>query len=293
MNHAPSTGGVVDTTDWTQQEAYCPYYYWNEASTLVQPETAWGKSSGHASNGFAYNYHNSTYLTDILDQPAVQLSPPYGPITMNPGVPLLSQALINDDHPSYDNANQYDNQPLCTSGIDVPSNTIRYTATGYDEIICVANVVSGAAPNTWRISHNFNSGCNAYYASQNSLPKISPLGDIIIFGTDMWGTRNAWPGAGNGGVASNNLCEAQKNVAGMTLNLGDNVYPPASNNGNFVYQSTTSSLCVTTGAIPTGGWCQTLTCTATWGACTVKAIGVNNGRADVVAVDLLSAHAAP
>lgn len=290
LNQAPSTGGVVNTTYWTQQEAYCPFYYWSVATTLVQPTTAWQASSGHAGGGVLYAYHGGKYAASAWAQPSAQLSPPNGAITLNPGTNLLATGLPCDDHPTYQQADALDHQPPFSATGDLPSNSSRYTAACYNEICAFNNVVTGAPPLTYRFAHNFNTGCGG---GLGPLGTISPLGDLFMFGSDWLGTRNVQNNqASGGGVVASSLCEATKAVGSMTLTLGENIFPISSNAGNWVYQVTVAGT-ASSSATPTGGWCQTLNCTATWGTGTVEAIGQNNGRSDVVIADLLSAHAAP
>jgi hypothetical protein len=90
LNQPPRTGGVVNTTYWTQQEAYCAHYYWNVATTLVQPTTAWSAVGGHSATRYLYDYMGGQYTTGSIASPSAQLSPPNGPITVNPGTNLLS-----------------------------------------------------------------------------------------------------------------------------------------------------------------------------------------------------------
>lgn len=293
LNQIPSSGGTVNTTYWTQQEDWCDFYSWTVNTTIVQPATAWAQASGHSGGGYLYGYHGAYYRASLPGNPSVQLSPPNGPITMNPGMTLLATALPADDHPTYNQSDLQDHQPVFSAVADVPSNTIRYTAACYDETCAFANVVTGASAKTYRFAHNYNTGCNRFFSNQDGICSISPLGDIMACGTDLWGTRNSWGGGSNGGVASNNICEAQK-ATPSTLSVGDNVFPISGNAGNFVYQAIVAG--TTNGGDPVGGWCQTLNCTASWttsGPATVEAIGVNSGRGDMVAIDLLSAHAAP
>lgn len=299
LNQAPSTGGVVNTTYWTKSEAYCPFYIWTIATTIVQPTTAWGPISGHSSGGYLHSYHGGSMRAADNGHPSIQLSPPNGPITVNPGTPLLSGSLPADTHQSYHNADAGDHQPMFTSTADVPSHPVNYTAPCYDEVCAFANVVTGAAAATYRFAHNYGTGCNLFFPNREMIGTISPKGDFYVVGTDVMATRNIYGGSSNGGIAADNFCPAFASST-TTLSLNDHVYPSVGNAGNYVYQATVAG--TTTGGAPNldlgsgTGWCQTLNCTVSWtgaGRATVQAIGVNNGRGDMIAIDALSAYAAP
>src|SRR5208337_1697682 len=127
LNQAPSTGGVVNTTYWTQSEAYCSYYFWSVATTLVQPQTAWAPAEGHSAGGELYEYYSNNLYAGRRDLPVIQLSPPNGPITINPGTAVLSTIPPADFHGTYNNANSGDHQPVFAGDQDWPSDTTRYT----------------------------------------------------------------------------------------------------------------------------------------------------------------------
>jgi hypothetical protein len=287
-NRPPSTGGVVNTLYWTRQEAYCPNYIWNIGTTLMQPTTAWGPTSGHTGNGYLYRYYNGHYNAGLWGTPSSQLVPPNGPITLNPGTALLPSGLCSDDHANYRNAGPLDLQPVPASVTDVPAWITKYICAGYDEIIALANVVTGSAAKMYRMTHAFNTGSEPGFDQQNNSMETSPQGDLAIFTTDMMGTR----GDNNlGSTQSQNIRGMLKPSSGLVLSIGNTIYPSANNAGNYIYNTTVGG--TTSGGAPTGGWCQTPNCTAVWGSATVQNIGANTNRGDAVIVDFLSAHPAP
>jgi hypothetical protein len=279
LNHIPP-----NSTYWTQQEAYCAHYYWNVATTLVSPTTAWSAVGGHSATRYLYDYMGGTYTTGSISIPSSQLSPPNGPITVNPGTNLLAAALPADDHSTPWNSGTLDLQPVFAVTGDVPAYSGRYTAACYNEV-CAAGA-TGSGP-LYRFAHTYNENVNANFSIQDGEGNISPLGDLIAIGTDVMGTR------GDLSLETTQCTNTRamfKAVAGMTLNLNDTVFPVGGDAGMYIFQATVGGL--TSGSAPTGGWCQTLNCTATWGAAAVKNIGANTCRGDVVIVDLNSAHAA-
>lgn len=293
VGNAPRTGGVVDS-HWTQQEAYCAEYYWNVATTLVQPTTAWASVGGHAVGGYINQYFGTRYAAAAIGNPSAQASPPNGPITLNPGTNVLATALPSDDHPSTNQYGTGDLQPIFAALDDVPAWNTRYqVANGacYDEVCAFANVVTGAAAKTWRFAHVYNTNNILFFSNQDNIGSVSPQGDLFIVGSDFMGTRGDRRTA-FGSTQSQNL-RGMFSPSPTSLNLNDTIYPSSSNAGNYVYQTTIAGS--TNGGAPTGGWCQTLNCTATWGTAspaTVQNIGANTNRGDVMIVDLLSAKPA-
>ena len=287
LSQPPRTGGVVNSTFWTQQEAYCAHYYLQASTNLVAPTTDWADAAGHTAAGYLYRYYAAKYASARYDTPSAQLSPPNGAITLNPGTKLLTTALPTDNHGSYRNAGAGDLQPVLGFTFDAPAWVTNYTAACYTEICGFANVATGAKAATYRFAHNYASGNNQLFSVQSAIGVVSPLGDLAIWGTDMVGTRGSTATAA---TACNNVRGQFAPVAGMTLNVNDTLYPASGNAGNHIYKATVGGL--TSGSAPTGGWCQTTGCIATWGAATVQEIGVNDCRGDMVIVDLTSAHPA-
>jgi hypothetical protein len=295
LNKPPRAGGVVNTTYWTQQEAYCAYYYWNVPTTLVQPSTAWAAVGGHAVGGYLNQYFGSSYASGSISNPSAQLSPPNGPITLNPGTNLLPTSLPSDDHPSYNNTGTSDLQPVFSALDDVPAWVTRYQVSNgacYDEVCAFANVTTGATAKTYRFAHVYNTNNMLFFSNQDNIGSVSPLGDLFIVGTDMMGTRGDRRGS-YGSTQSQNLRGMFSPSSVTSLSLGDTLYPSSSNAGNYIYQATVAGS--TNGGAPSGGWCQTVGCTASWttaSPATVQNVGANTNRGDVMIVDLTSAHAA-
>jgi hypothetical protein len=296
QGQAPSTNGSTNA-NWTgPQEAYCPYYIWAVATTLVQPSTAWQQSSGHGGGGVLYSYHGGKYLAMAWPNPSIQLNPPNGPISLNPGTALLATGLPDDDHPTYLQADPNDHQPPFSVTEDIPSNTSRYAA-GYNEIVAFNNVVTQPPPANYimyRFAHEYTSGCSG---GLGALGTISPQGDLLMWNSDWLGNRNVQNklALGGGGVKATMTCQATKAVVSMALTLNENVFPISGNSGLWVYQVTSPpSSGTAASSMPT--WCQTQNCIVMWGTgvhqATLEAIGNNNGRGDVGIVDLLSAQIA-
>lgn len=286
LNKIPRTGGVVNTTYWTQSEGYCTQYFWNIPTTLVQPLTAWGQTGGHTAFGYLNTYFGSRYIAGSIASPSFQASPPNGPITLNPGTNMLPTAFPSDDHSTYWNGGIGDLQPPVSALFDVPVWPTNYTAACYGEVCGVANVATGAAAKTYRFAHIDNTGNNQFFAVQQNIGVVSPKGDLYAVPSDMMGTRGT---VGASSVQCTGLRGQFSPVGGMTLNINDTVYPMANNAGNHIYKTTVGGL--TSGTLPT--WCQTSSCTLTWGAATLQEIGINDCRGDVKIIDLLSAHPAP
>ena len=281
----------VSPTDWSNTEAYCLNYILDTTSTLVAPCSDFSNCTGHNAAGYLRKYYGKHYSDAVYTNPVING-------VMNPGINILSASLPCDDHGTYRNADVNDDQPIFSSTTDVPGWPTSYTASAYAEIIGVKSDGSGLE---YRFGHDWNTGSAQYFAVQNAIGVVSPLGDLVAFGTDMMGTRGS-------NLAANTTCHKLRGMfspaAGMSLytadagngGIADTVYPVTSNTGDFIYQTITSG--TTTGATPTGGWCQSGPtalgagngCTQTWGTATIQNIGASDCRGDVVVLDALSAH---
>ena len=281
----------VSPSDWSNTEAYCLNYILDTTSTLVAPCSDFSNCTGHNAAGYLRKYYGKHYSDALYSDPVING-------VMNPGTNILNASLPCDDHGTYRNADSNDDQPMFSSTTDVPAWPTSYTASAYAEIIAVKSDGSGLE---YRFGHDWNTGSVQNFAVQNAIGVVSPLGDLVAFGSDMMGTRGS-------NLAANTMCQKLRGMfspaAGMTLytsdpangGIADTVYPVTSNTGGFIYQTIVSG--TTSGGTPSGGWCQTGPtalgagngCTQTWGTATVQNIGASDCRGDVVIMDALSAH---
>ncbi|MGA7564616.1 MAG: hypothetical protein WBW53_00940 [Terriglobales bacterium] len=264
----------ISPTAWGNTEAYCLNYILDTTSTLVAPCSDYSDCTGHNAAGYLRKYYGKHYVDALYSDPVINGA-------MNPGTKLTA-SLPCDDHGTYRNADTNDDQPMFTSTTDVPGWPTRYTAACYSEICAVKSDGSGGM---YRFGHDWNDGSATSFQVQNAIGVVSPLGDLIAFGTDMMGTRGA-------NTAANTTCNKLRGMyppsSGLALNLGDTVYPVTSNTGNYIYQATVAG--TTSGGSPTGGWNQTVGATQAWGTATIQNVGASNCRGDVVVTDALSAH---
>ena len=168
----------------------CEQYVWNVPTTNVVPDY----TTGHEAQGNLYQYRGKKYWTISYANPEVHTSP------------LLTENIPVDQHGTYNNADQNDDQPVFFASTNVcdlaPGNTVKagcdseYTGPLYDEIVGVEN--QGAHPGTaqncnygngpeaciYRFAHTFNTGTNYMFPVQNAIGNISPNGRFMLFDSD-------------------------------------------------------------------------------------------------------------
>jgi hypothetical protein len=272
-----NTGNEPDSspTFWSNTESYCASYFLDTTSTLVAPCTDYSKCTGHNASGYLRKYYGKRYVAMLYSNPVISGD-------MNPGTSMLPAALPCDNHGTYRNAGVSDLPPIFLSTTDVPGWPSRYVASCYAEICGVAPDGSGLQ---YRFGHDWNDGSATSFEVQNAIGVVSPSGDLVAFGTDMMGTRGANTAAN---TTCNKLRGAYKPSAGLTLSVGDTVYPVTANSGDYIYQTTTAG--TSTSATPSGGWDQTVGDSVAYGTAVLQNAGASNCRGDVVILDALSAH---
>jgi len=263
-------------TAWNRTEAYPAAYIFDTTGTLVAPCTAYLSCNGHSAQGYLSKYWGGTWRASAYSSPAINGA-------MNSGVKMLDVGLIDDSHGTYRNSGTDDLTPIFMSTTNVPDWYTRYTAPCYAEICAVS---SDGQNTLYRFGHSFNTSSSPYFSAQNAIGVVSPLGDLMAFGTDMMGTRGDKSAANT--VCSNKLRGMYQPAPGMTLNHGDTVLPVTGNLGGFIYQTTTGG---TSGVTVT--WNQTVGSRVTYGTAVLQNMGANSCRSDVVILDTLSAHAVP
>jgi hypothetical protein len=286
--NAPS-GTTASNAYWSNTESYCNGYFFDTTSTLVSPLTDWVKGSGHSAAGYLHKYYGHSlssmlYGVTCPDCPVVNGS-------LNPGTPMLLNSLPCDNHGTYRNSGTSDVTPIFTATTDVPASTARYVAACYDELCAFDSSGSGL---TYRFGHTYNTGSSPYFAVQNNIGVVSPLGDLMAFGSDMMGTRgsNAAPSA-----ACNNLRGQYQPSPGGTVTYQDYVYPVTANGYHNVFQATgcgtntPGATCAEGATLPK--WDTDCTTSCTDGGVTWTNLRPNTCRGDIVILDVLGAHAAP
>jgi hypothetical protein len=275
VGQTPPSGIGSSSTYWAQTEYLCNNYFLDTQTINVTPCDDYAQCTGHGASGYVNRYYGKKYV-------AIQFSNPVISGNANPGTAMLTASLPGDNHGSYRDPGLQDLSPILAFGTDVPGSVLRYTAACYSEICAVKPDGSGTE---YRLGHNFNDGSAANFSIENAIGVISPLGDLVAFGTDMMGTRGA-------NTVANTTCNKLRGTyppaAGLSLNLGDTVYPVTGNSGFYIYQTTTAGTSTT--ATPAGGWDQTVGDFVPYGTAVLQNIGASNCRGDVVVLDALSAH---
>jgi hypothetical protein len=260
---------------WTNSESYCPSYFFDTLSTLVAPCSDYSQCSGHNAAGYLQKYYGKRYAAMLYSSPMIAGD-------MNPGTNMLGASLPCDNHGTYRNAGTNDSTPIFMSTTDVPGWPTRYVASCYAELCAAASDGSGLQ---YRFGHDWNDGSVSNFAVQNAIGVISPLGDLMAFGTDMMGTRGSNTAAN---TTCNKLRGTYQPAPALALNVGDTVFPVTGNPGGYVYQTTAAGASVT--ATPSGGWDQAVGDFVPYGSATLQNTGASNCRGDVVVLDVLSAH---
>ena len=286
--YAPS-GTTSSNVYWSNTESYCSSYFFDTTSTLVAPLTDWVSGTGHNVGGYQHRYYGHNLATMLYgvtcpDCPAINGQ-------LNPGTLMEPAGLPCDNHGSYRNSGTTDVTPIFTATTDVPAWTTRYVAACYDELCAFDSSGSGLA---YRFGHTYNTGSSSFFSIQNNIGVVSPLGDLMAFGSDMMGTRGS-DGVAN--TACNNLRAQYQPSKGGTVTYLDYVYPIGHNTKNDIFRATgcgsnTPGATCTEGATPPN-WDSACSSTCTDGGVTWTNEGQNTCRGDIVILDALGAHAAP
>ncbi len=286
--YAPS-GTTSSNAYWSNTESYCASYFFDTTSTLVAPLTDWVSGTGHNVGGYQHRYYghdlaSMLYGVTCPDCPAINGQ-------LNPGTLMEPAGLPCDNHGSYRNSGTTDVTPIFTATTDVPAWTTRYVAACYDELCAFDSSGSGLA---YRFGHTYNTGSSSFFSIQNNIGVVSPLGDLMAFGSDMMGTRGS-DGVAN--TACNNLRAQYQPSKGGTVTYLDYVYPIGHNTKNNIFRATgcgsnTPGATCTEGATPPN-WDSACSSTCTDGGVTWTNEGQNTCRGDIVILDALGAHAAP
>lgn len=285
--NAPPTPPTLSNTYWAQTESSNLNIY-DTTSNVVYPCTDYEHCNGHevmgaVSNWFGDRFRQSYHVNGIVQG------------LMTPGTFLLAASYPCDEHGSYRNSSSTDAAPPFSFTTCVPMSGQTYTSAYYGEVIAMASGGPvGGVYTAYRFAHAF-AGPSPFFSNQNNIGVVSPQGDLVAWGTDMWGRR--------GDQSANNITCANKNFGtykpggGLTLltndstnsNLPDSVFPLT--NTQLIYVTTTQGTGTTTSATPT--WCTTVGCTVTYpttGTSAVLTAVANTCRADVVIGDALNAN---
>jgi hypothetical protein len=204
---------------------------------------------------------------------------------------MTPATLPADDHGTYRNSGTSDLTPIFAVTADAPAWTTRYVAACYDELCAFDSSGSGL---TYRFGHTYNTGSSAFFSIQNNIGVVSPLGDLLAFGSDMMGTRGS---SATANAACNNLRGQYQPEANGTVSYQDYVFPGARNNNNDIFRATgcgsnaPGATCTEGATLP--NWDSACSTTCTDGGVTWTNEGQNTCRGDIVILDTLAAHAAP
>jgi len=199
----PSTADNSSCVDSKNQPQLCGNYYWETGTRNVRPVD----QSGHAAKGYLYVYKGKKYFA--LDPHA-----PAGPRT-----PLLGLDVPVDQHGTYSNGDDQDDQPVflissnvCGQAPGVPGSGAcdpQYSGPLYDEIFAVENQAAHADAQhctyggqksgcVYRFAHTFNSGTNWNFFVQNAESGVSPTGRFLLFPSDWALTLGCTNGQASG-----------------------------------------------------------------------------------------------
>ena len=329
VNNPPIVGGVIQTP-WKYGSSSCYNYTLDWRGTIMHPCLEVGPVNGysgqtnstcdgHQAEGYSVFYKGGSYFRHYLSKPMCDdnTAPCNYMGQANDGLALLPNSLPNDGHPTHRNVGMGDLQPIFDPTADVPAwgspnlptgpTGSRYRAAGYTEEVAFT---TDGSQKMWRFGHSYNSGSNAGFGAQNAIGVISQQGDILAFTTDAMNTR----GDNNTGAATcaRPLRGQYMPGPGQTSTYQDYVLPVTSNSPQNIYQVTTCGA-NTTGATCTEatnpnwntacpdpinlgtGTCDTgksCTCSDSGGVGYTN-VGPNTCRADIVLMDVASAHPAP
>jgi hypothetical protein len=132
---------------YNRKPSVCENYYWETATRNIRPV----EFPGHAAKGYLYMYKGKKYAS-------VDYQTPTGPFT-----PLLRMSVPVDQHGSYDNGDDQDDQP----------GTAQHCDYGDGPVSCV-----------YRFAHTFNTGTNWNFYAQNAEGNVSPNGRFFLFPSD-------------------------------------------------------------------------------------------------------------
>jgi hypothetical protein len=311
-----------DPTNWRYSSTYCYNYIIDWYTNIVRPIQELGPhygGSGHFAPGYNFDYRGGVYWQHYYNHPNCQNAT--GPCAAvgqpNPGVPLLSNALPNDGHPSSRNLSAGDLQPIFDPMASVPAwggvgmpmqagggtGVGGYSGAGYNEEVAFT---TDGLQLLYRFGHNFNTGSAPGFGAQNAIGVISKDGKMLAYMGDFMNTRGD-SGTGSATCVSPLRAQYQPSTGGAVTYL--DTMMPISN--NFIYQAVgcpnnggTTACTETLGSLPNwatscgtlNSYCTsdgTITGTSLDGNVIWQNKGQNSCRTDIVLMDVTSAHAAP
>lgn len=303
-----------DAANWKYESSYCYNYTVEWATNMIRPCLELGPDfgcDGHRANGYQYFYQGGKFWAHSFGtvncQTNVNCPAPFiGPTGYvggpSPGFQLSALGSCSDLHGTYRNVGTTDLQPVFFATSSVPSWPTGYTCPSYNEELAYA--IAGTTG--YRFGHNWNTGSNPGFGTQNAVGVVSQLGDILAVSTDGMNTRGDKI---TGATTCAHPLRAQYfPSAPQTVTVNDTVLPISNNSNQSIYQVTGISTdggitwTGTTGtyAAPIPAWnsCQTVGC-LTYAPSTgpkvvrFQSLGPNTCRGDVFLMDVTSSHIAP
>lgn len=291
----PTGGGAAPTSPfkgyqscrWSDgTERYCYNYYWQVATTLVRPNMIYtnegmvvnGRGDSHGISGYNIVFKGyGGYFAHSMGTPQTVTGAP------NPGTQLFSTTPTWDQHGVYDSANPSSTNPAMMAMTDVPSTGRQagsgYTQSGYNEEI---ETNTTGSLTQWRMGHNWNTGSNVAFGTQNAFGSISPDGLFYTFATDGMGTRGSNTTVGG---SCNELRGDVKWASNTAFSSGTRVFPVTDNVSGNIFSSSGGT---SGSAQPNWGTACATACTD--GTMTWTNLGSNNCRGDLVLAYLPSAN---
>ena len=317
-----TTDPSSDATNWKYSTTYCYNYIIDWYTNFVWPIQELGPNyggSGHSAEGYGLDFRGGKYWTHLYNQPNCPNST--GACAYvgapNPGVPLLSNSLPNDGHPSSRNISLGDLQPIFDPTASVPAwggvgmpmiagggtGVGGYSAAGYNEEVAFT---TDGLQLLYRFGHNFNTGSSPWFAVQNAVGVISKDGKMLAYTSDFMNTRGDH---GTGSATCVSPLRAQYQPASSQAVTYLDSMIPLSN--NTIYQAVgcpnnggTTTCTEKSGTLPSwatacgtlGDYCtsdKTITGTPLDGTVIWQNKGQNSCRSEIGLMDVTSAHAAP
>jgi hypothetical protein len=323
-----------DPTNWAMGNYYCDGYFpdWNSigfAHPIVRPQLLLGPDFG-AAGGHPISANNQygggTYFSHYWWNPNCPNIT--GPCTYvgqpNPGFALLPIPIVQDDHPSYRNVGPQDTQPAFAPAAAVPTNgnaseplcygTVQtgcsnYTEVGYQELVSYS---TDGNQITARYGHNFVTGVNIGFSTQNGIGVVSQDGLMLGWSSDFQNSRGdtitgAPTCATNNTLAGGGPITAQYQWNAKSLvTVGDTLFRVGD---NYIWKATScTGSCTSGAALPSSNFCtsgctvgtgfpsytgaSTFTETSSPGPGTVTwtLIGQNSCRGDIAIMAVQSAQ---
>jgi hypothetical protein len=242
----------------------------------------------------------------------------------NPGFALLPIPIVQDDHPSYRNVGPQDTQPAFAPAAAVPTNgnaseplcygTVQtgcsnYTEVGYQELVSYS---TDGNQITARYGHNFVTGVNIGFSTQNGIGVVSQDGLMLGWSSDFQNSRGdtitgAPTCATNNTLAGGGPITAQYQWNAKSLvTVGDTLFRVGD---NYIWKATScTGSCTSGAALPSSNFCtsgctvgtgfpsytgaSTFTETSSPGPGTVTwtLIGQNSCRGDIAIMAVQSAQ---